>query len=89
MWLELLTLALGVAYGYMNPGKEDRMKIMKKGLLIGVILGAVFGAIGFFVKGIVLFAGSLIAWVIGMAIMTVIFILGTVVGDWAEVKFKK
>lgn len=40
--LEALTIAIGAVYGYMKPGKEDRTDLLKKGLLIGIILGLVW-----------------------------------------------
>ena len=43
MILELIVFIVGLVYGYANPGKEDRMALLKKGAIYGVILGVVFG----------------------------------------------
>ncbi|MEM2934101.1 MAG: hypothetical protein QXL78_04155 [Methanocellales archaeon] len=89
MWLEILSLLLGVGYGYINPGKEDRIKLLKKGLLIGLILGIIFGIIGSFFGGLLFLPVSLILWIIAIGWLAILFVVGTYVGDWLEVKFKK
>ncbi len=89
MWLELLTLLLGVGYGYINPGKEDRIKLLKKGLLIGLILGIIFGVIGSLFGGLLFLLVSPILWIIAIGWLAILFVIGTYVGDWLEVKFKK
>ena len=90
MVLGWLVFFIGIAYGYMNPGKEDRMALLKKGTIIGVVLGIIIGVLGMFLKfsmlvGIAGFIGT----VIDIVLMTILFIIGTYIGDWAEVKFKK
>jgi len=78
---------LGVIYGFAHPGKENRWKIIKKSLAIGIILGLILGLIvavllppvgvifaGFTVIGVVLF----------VLYFTVLFVIGTIVGDILE-----
>ena len=43
--LEILIIIIGIIYGYMKPGKEDRSALLKKGVLIGIILGAIMVAL--------------------------------------------
>jgi hypothetical protein len=91
MWFELLVLLAGLAYGYMHPGKEDRMALLKEGIIIGIILGIAFGLIEFFAGrgGLTLFVGGLIGIFISVIILVIIFIVGTFVGDFLETTFKK
>jgi len=44
--LEILIIIIGIIYGYMKPGKEDRSALLKRGVIIGIILGAINGSIG-------------------------------------------
>ena len=88
--LEILTIIIGIVYGYVKPGKEDRFGIFKKGIVIGVTLGVIFVILGMFtgiefllMSGIV---GSIA--IVYIILITILFIVGTYIGDWLEEKTK-
>jgi Mg/Co/Ni transporter MgtE len=89
MTLDLLVFIAGVVYGYMSSGKEDKMKLLKKGLKIGVITGIVFGLLSFFIGGFLFLGATIVGFIIIIAIYTIIFIAGTIIGDFLETKLKK
>lgn len=88
--LEVLTIAVGAIYGYLKPGKEDRTALLKKGVLIGIILGLVFTGLGMLVNIKFLLLSSVVGFLmfIEVVIIAVLFILGTFIGDWVEEKMK-
>ena len=98
MILQLLVFIVGLIYGYVKPGKEDRMALLKKGAIYGIILGIVFGIIRvflvpqwyrFFYGGERLFAVTAIGTFISVVILVIIFIIGTFIGDLVEGALKK
>jgi cytochrome c biogenesis protein CcdA len=89
MILYILAFIIGLVYGYVKPGKENRWELLKKGALFGVILGIIFGVIGFFVGGLFLFAVTTIGIIIEVIFLIILFILGTFIGDILETTFKK
>ena len=86
---EILAFIIGLVYGYVKPGKEQRWELFKKGIIYGIILGIIFGLIGFFVGGALLFAVSAIGIFIEVVFLVIIFIIGTFIGDILEAKIKK
>ncbi len=85
---EILTFILGIIYGYAGPGKEDLGMVLRNGLLIGIALGILFVIVGLLVSPGLLVLG---AWTVSAAmiflevvILTVLFIIGTWIGDWLE-----
>jgi uncharacterized membrane protein len=86
--LEILIIIIGIIYGYMKPGKEDRSALLKKGVVIGIILGAIMVILGLIGGGAILLLGSLAgaAVFIEVIILTVLFIIGTYIGDILERK---
>ena len=90
MVLELLVGIAGLIYGYVKPGKEDKMALLKKGSMIGLALGVIFSLLSLFLGAGLLFAITTIAGVlIAVIYLTIIFIIGTFIGDWLEIKLKK
>lgn len=89
MALDLLAFIAGIIYGYVNPGKEAKGKILKKGLKIGVLIGIVFAVLNLFVGGFMTFGATLIGSIIGIGFLTLMFVAGTIIGDWLEEKIKK
>ncbi len=93
MALDLLIIIAGIIYGYVHPGKEDRLHIIKKSLKYGLVIGAVFGVLGLFTGNILVALARGIGGTIGLIIMALIisiyFVIGTLVGDFLEEKFKK
>jgi len=88
--LELLVGIAGLIYGYVKSGKEDKTALLKKGSMVGLALGVIFSLLGFFTGVWLLFAvGTLVGVLIGVIYLTIIFIIGTFIGDWLEIKFKK
>jgi len=87
---EIVTIAIGVAYGYLKPGKEDRKALLKKGLIIGAILALVFVGLGLIAgRGYMMLGGLAGALVfIEVIILALLFIVGTFIGDWLEEKYK-
>ena len=89
MVLDILAFAAGIVYGYMKPGKESRKHLLKKGLKIGAVVAAFFAILNLFIGGFFAFGATFIGTILGIAILTVIFVGGTIVGDWLEERIKK
>lgn len=94
--LEILTIGVGAIYGYLKPGREDRVALLKNGLLIGIGLGLVVVVFGMFVDSrVLLYSGvAVMIGLMGMfafilvVFLAFLFILGTFIGDWLEEKSK-
>jgi hypothetical protein len=91
--IDVLIVLAGVVYGYVRPGKEDRMHILKKGLKIGVIIGAAVGLFGLLTGNILValaagFSGILVFALVAL-IISIEFVIGTFIGDFLEEKLKK
>ena len=90
--MSILIIIIGIIYGYMKPGKEDSSALLKKGVVIGIILGAIMVVLGLSVGGRgYLLLGSLSGAIgvfvfIEVIILTILFILGTYIGDMLERK---
>ena len=86
--LEILIIIIGIIYGYMKPGKEDRSALLKRGVVIGIILGAIMVVLGLIGGGGILLLGSLAGAVvfIEVIILAILFIIGTYIGDMVERK---
>jgi len=86
--LEILIIIIGIIYGYMKPGKEDRSALLKRGVVIGLILGAILVILGYFGGRSILLLGGLAGAVvfIEVIILAVLFIIGTYIGDMLERK---
>ena len=85
----ILAFIIGLVYGYVKPGKEERWDLLKKGIVYGIILGIVFGVIAFFVGGLLFSAAGAIGVFIEVVFLVIIFIIGTFVGDVLEDAIKK
>ena len=86
--LEILIIIIGIIYGYMKPGKEDRWALLKKGVVIGIVLGAIMVLLGLFGGREILLLGGLVGMVvfIEVIILAVLFVIGTYIGDMLEHK---
>jgi hypothetical protein len=91
--VDIIMIIVGIWYGYSRPGKEDRVHILNQGIKIGLILGVVIGFFGFIVGGIFIALAAGIVGILGFFLIalrvSVIFIIGTFIGDFLEEKFKK
>lgn len=84
MW-GLLVVLVGLLYGWMTPGRQDKGRLLWNGFLLGIVLGlgvALLGAaIG--VPPLPLGAG-LVGVVLTLLILTAAFVVGAWLGDLAE-----
>jgi len=88
--LEILTIVIGAAYGYLKPGREDRKALLKKGVIIGLILAFVFVGLGILAGREYLLLGGMAGALVFLEvlILAALFIVGTFIGDWLEEKSK-
>ena len=93
MWFEILILVIGIAYGFLHKGKEDKWGLLKIGAVIGIVLGIIFGALAIFLApgAISLGIGMIGALGIFIAIilLAIIFIVGVFIGDFLESHLRK
>jgi hypothetical protein len=86
MW-GLLALVIGLLYGWLKPGHQDKSQIMVKGLVIGLVVGVVLALLGVVVGSNPVYVGSgFLAIVLGIVIITLLFVLGVWLGDLIEGK---
>lgn len=86
MW-GFLVFLIGLAYGWMSPGRQDKSQLFMRGLLIGVVIAIVLAVLGFFFgsnpvtgTGDVSFFG--IVWT--TIVLSLAFIVGVWLGDMIE-----
>ena len=93
MWFELLILVTGIAFGYLQKGKEDFRGFLKTGAIIGIVLAVLFGFVAFlFAPGAIgrgLGMAGGIGIFIGVILLVIIFLAGAFIGDWLEGMQKK
>jgi hypothetical protein len=86
--IEILFFILGTVYGYAGQGKEDLGTLLRNGLFIGLVAGIIIAVVGLFVSPGLLVLGAYRASAImiffEIVILTVLFIIGTWIGDWFE-----
>lgn len=89
--LEMLTIIIGIVYGYTKHGKEDRLGIFKKGLIIGTVIGVIFTMLGIFAGAKFILMSSIVGFAafIEVILMTISFVIGTYIGDWLEERMTK
>lgn len=88
MWGLLIALLIGLAYGYMSPGKQDKSQIFKKGLLWGLVIALVVALVGFFfdVNPLGLGDSGFFGLFLSFVILTITFIIGVWIGDMFDRK---
>jgi len=88
MWYYyLLVLIIGIAFGYMRSGKEDKWGLLKWGVIIGIILGIIFGLISMFTGGS--FFGEAWGIFVEIVLYVIVFLIGVFIGDMLEGMKKK
>jgi uncharacterized membrane protein YadS len=86
MWGILIPLLIGIAVGYMSPGRQDKSKMFVRGAIWAVIIAAVIVLLGkvFNVNplgyGDVGFVGLVISFVVSI----LVFLVGVWIGDMIE-----
>jgi hypothetical protein len=83
----LLVLALGVLYGYFTPGRQDKARLFRVGILWGLGIAIVLAVVGALAHASPLgiemgFVGALLS----ALILTLLFVLGVWIGDLIEAR---
>ena len=86
MW-GFLVFLIGLAYGWMSPGRQDKSRLFMRGLLWGVVIAVVLALIGFFfgsnpVTGAANVGFFDVVWT--AIVLSLAFILGVWIGDMIE-----
>ncbi|MDD1680235.1 MAG: hypothetical protein LUQ35_01360 [Methanoregula sp.] len=93
MFLEILNLILGIAFGFFHRGKEDYYLLLKNGVVVGLVLGIIFVLAARYVVpgGMSIDIGFLgtPGIFIEIFLFVVIFIIGAFIGDKIETVIKK
>lgn len=77
----LLTFVIGILYGALKAGKQDKSDLFKQGLLIGVVIALVLIVIGVLTGAPTLGFGGAIGILVSAVILSLLFILGVWIGD--------
>ena len=77
----LVAFVVGILYGALKAGRQDKSDLLKQGLVIGLVVALVLALIGFFTGyGALGVAGGLaVLWT--TLILTLLFVLGVWLGD--------
>ena len=82
----LILFLVGILYGLLAKGKQDKSHLFKRGLLIGFVLAIVIAVIGFLTGAPALGFGGALAILWTALILSLLFILGVWLGDLLEGK---
>jgi heme A synthase len=80
----LIVIVLGFAYGALKPGRQPKGKLLLQGLLLGVVLAILIGALSFLTHQPVFEIAGIavgLAIVIAAFVLSLLFVLGVWLGD--------
>lgn len=84
MW-GLLAFVIGLLYGWLSPGRQNKGQMLKTGLIIGIVLALVLGLIGYAANSNpVGFGSGILGIFLSVLIITIVFVLGVWIGDLIE-----
>lgn len=84
MW-GLLAFVIGLLYGWLKPGRQDKSQLLMRGLVIGLIIGLVLALLGFAIGSNPVYVGSgILGIILGVVIISLLFVLGVWLGDLIE-----
>jgi uncharacterized Tic20 family protein len=77
----LVTLVLGILYGALKRGRQDKSDLFKQGVIIGVVVALVLVVIGVLSGAPALGFGGAVGVILTAIILSLLFILGVWLGD--------
>lgn len=77
----LAIFLIGILYGALAAGKQNKSALFKRGLLIGLVVGLALALLGFFGGFPVLGVGGFLAVMWSALVLSILFILGVWLGD--------
>lgn len=81
----LVALLVGLLYGYLKPGRQDKWAMLKKGAVIGILLAVVFTLLGALLNLDPLGLGAgFVGIVLAVLVLTILFVVGAWLGDMLE-----
>lgn len=80
----LVSFIAGLLYGWLAAGKQDKSRLFKKGLVIGLVLAIVLAVLGWLTNAPALGVGGAIAVIWTAFVLALLFILGVWLGDLIE-----
>jgi len=81
----LITFVIGIAYGWLTPGRQSKLGLFMTGLWIGLIVAVAFAVIGYFYHADPLgFGTTFLGLFLAIVVLTLVFVLGAWVGDLIE-----
>lgn len=93
MWLELLTLLIGIAFGFYHKGMEDYWGIFRNGAALGIVIGVLAVIISLFLAPGSTSMDFAVLGIFGTILTIIIFVIimvaGTFIGDRIEHLLRK
>jgi uncharacterized membrane protein YadS len=84
MW-GLLAIVLGIAYGWLSPGRSDKRRLLMNGLWVGLVVALVVAVLGGLLRADPLFFGvGAVGLFLSVIVLTLLFVLGVWIGDLIE-----
>jgi VIT1/CCC1 family predicted Fe2+/Mn2+ transporter len=82
----LIVFVVGILYGWLSPGRQNKGYLFKQGLVIGLVLALVLALIGWAAGAnpLGLAMGDALGIFLAVVILTLLFILGAWIGDLIE-----
>lgn len=77
----LVAFVVGLVYGMLKAGKQDKSELFKRGLLIGLVVGIVLAVIGLLTGYGALGVAGFVAALWSAFVLSLLFILGVWLGD--------
>ena len=77
----LLTFVIGILYGALAAGRQDKGHLFKQGLVIGLVVALVLIVIGVLVGAPALGFGGAFGIIVAAIVLSLLFVLGVWIGD--------
>lgn len=84
----LVVFVIGIVYGWLSPGRQDKWHLFKTGALVGLVLAVAFALLGSLIGANPLgMSGGFLGFIVAFVILTMLFVVGVWIGDLLERAF--